>query len=173
MGGSESLGFRSTGCPIYRKHDLFLRTDHARLYRMGTRRRQLARRRIHVFHLRIRRLPRVTHFYAIRISFRRMKSVMHVHASRSNPERSGLSCMTMDSLVKSEDFTCSYTVPLSFCPAPEEASQHVEKKFHTCYVIPSTSDIQPKLSVQLPAAQHVRSPFGPDRKAGTIRKGIR
>jgi len=62
QGGSESRGFLQGGCPSVRILDLFLRTRPARLCRMGTRRRQLARGPFHVLPSDARRRPSVTHF---------------------------------------------------------------------------------------------------------------
>ena len=87
MGGSESLVFRFFGCPNYRSRSMIFRSNQARLCRMGTRRRQLAHGRFHVFDRSIRRCVFLSHFHAVRISSRRMKSVVHFHAVQNQFRR--------------------------------------------------------------------------------------
>jgi hypothetical protein len=103
QGGSESRGFRPDGCPSFRILDPFLRTRPARLCRMGTRRRQLARGRFHALPSDTRRCPSVAHFCVVRISLRRVKSVVHSVPSGFDPEGSHLSGTTADSGTSSEE----------------------------------------------------------------------
>jgi len=81
--------FRSGGCPPRRRLGLPLRAGRTRLCRMGTRRRQFARRRFRAYLRGARRSRSVTCFRAIRISLRKVMSVMHFHALRYQPRRAG------------------------------------------------------------------------------------
>jgi hypothetical protein len=145
MGGPESLGFQFTSCPVPWTHSPFLRTFCARLYRMGTRRRQLAHRRFHVFLPRFRRIFSVAHFYAFLPQSRRIASKYTFARASSSPEGSNLLRMTMDSRWDSEDSRCSYTAFLPFCLDSEEPGQVVEKKaFLAHYVARSLPCEKPK-----------------------------
>ena len=87
LGGSESLGIQFTGFPAPWRHSLSFRTFRARLYRMGTRRRQLAHGRFRMFLPTIRRLSSVAYFYVFRPFSRRITFVAHSHTRQFQSRR--------------------------------------------------------------------------------------
>jgi hypothetical protein len=153
QGGSESLGFRRGGFPFRRILGLILRTNPARLCRMGTRLRQLARGRFHALSSGTRRYPSAVHFRVVRVTLRRVRSVVHFHAFRIRPRR-------IDSFQRDRRFMSGFrrirsvvhgALPLLSCFRKSRAACR-GKGFHTRHELRRRAHLEPKLSEDLPVS---------------------